>query len=187
LGDLAITDEELIARSREGDESAFKELVHRYESLVAGTVIGMLGNSAEAEDVGQETFVRFYQSLRKFRGDSSVGTYIARIAINLSINELKRRGRRLKLFQSNTDEKEVEVPDPRSPHTYDGNQEMVENALSELDPKLRSVVVLRLMDGYTTRETAEILGIPLGTVLSRLSRGQKQLRKTLAPYLEDVS
>jgi len=70
---------------------------------VAATVIGMLGHCPEAEDIGQETFIRFYKSLDKFRGDASVGTYLTRIAINLSLNEIKRRRRQRKFFFSKSD------------------------------------------------------------------------------------
>ena len=93
-----MTDDLLIKKTISGDEHAFKELVKKYEPLVAATVIGMLGNCPEADDVGQETFIRFYKSLQTFRGESSVGTFLTRIAINLSLNELKRRRRKASLF-----------------------------------------------------------------------------------------
>ncbi len=73
---------ELLRRAREGDDRAFRELVHRYEDRVAATIIGMLGPGPDAEDVGQETFIRLYRSLDGFRGDSSLATYVTRIAIN---------------------------------------------------------------------------------------------------------
>ena len=152
---------------------------------MAGTVIGMLGNVTDAEDVGQETFIRFYNSLRKFRGESAVGTYLTRIAINLSINELKKRSRRFKLFRFDTEKQEAEIADPRADIQHGGDRDAIQKALLELDPKLRSVVVLRLVDGYSTKETARILRIPVGTVLSRLSRGQRKLKTLLSPYLEE--
>jgi RNA polymerase sigma-70 factor (ECF subfamily) len=149
---------------------------------VAATIIGMLGRCPEAEDVGQETFIRFYQSLEKFRGDSSVGTYLTRIAINLSLNELKRRRRKHLLFEAKSSDEEFDIPDMEMPNAYDDEKEIVQRAIKKLEPKFRSVLVLRLMDGYSTRETAEILNLPTGTVLSRLTRAQKKLKKLLAPY-----
>jgi RNA polymerase sigma-70 factor (ECF subfamily) len=86
-------DERLIIQSKAGDVAAFKELVQRHEGKVAGVVKSMLGSTPEAEDVGQEVFIKFYESLDKFRGDSMVSTYLVRIAINLSLNELKKRKR----------------------------------------------------------------------------------------------
>ena len=78
------SEDKLLERARQGDERAFRQLVERYEGLVAATVIGMLGPGPDAEDVGQETFIRFNRALKSFRGDSSVGTYLTRIAINQS-------------------------------------------------------------------------------------------------------
>ena len=84
-------EKELLRRAREGDDRAFRELVHRYEDRVAATIIGMLGPGPDAEDVGQETFVRLYRSLDGFRGDSSLATYVTRIAINQSLKAIRRR------------------------------------------------------------------------------------------------
>ena len=177
-----MTDEELIEASRAGNNDAFKELIRRYESRVAATVIGMLGQCPEAEDVGQETFIRFYQSLNKFRGDSSVGTYLTRIAINLSLNELKKRKRKHMLFLDKSSDETFDIPEPNSPDPYDGDKEIIQSAIQELEPKFRSVIVLRLIDGYSTKETAEILKLPTGTVLSRLARAQNKLKHILSPY-----
>ena len=77
------TDADLIERSRRGDDAAFAQLVDRYEGAVAATVIAMLGRGADAEDVGQETFVNFHRALAQFRGDSNLKTYLVRIAMNL--------------------------------------------------------------------------------------------------------
>ena len=84
--------------------------MRRYESKVAATVVGMLGAGNEADDVGQETFIRFYNALKNFREEASVGTYITRIAINLSLNELRRRKRRRFLFKATDPENEAEEP-----------------------------------------------------------------------------
>jgi RNA polymerase sigma-70 factor (ECF subfamily) len=84
------SDEVLLEKSKAGDVAAFKMLVLQNEGKVAGVIRSMLGTTPEAEDVGQEVFLRFYDALDKFRGDSSVSTYLVRIAINLSLNEPKR-------------------------------------------------------------------------------------------------
>ncbi len=173
---LDVTDTELITASREGDHQAFKQLVKRYEPQVARTVKAMLGDCPEAEDIGQETFIRFYHALDKFRGDSAVGTYLVRIAINLSLNELKRRKRRSLLFFRKPADQEFDVPDEKDEYRESDTRELVRQAIAGLAPHHRSVIVLRLMDGYSTAETAKILKIPVGTVLSRLLRAQQQLR-----------
>ncbi len=182
------SDETLVARARQGDEQAFRNLVERYESTVAATVIGMLGAGPEAEDVGQETFIRFYRALHQFRGEAAVGTYLTRIAINLSLNALKRRRRRrLYLFSRDEPMHPVREPavDERRPLEDGIDGAVLQHALHTLSPPFRSVVVLRLVEGYSTRETAEILGIPTGTVLSRLARAQRKLRAVLAPWFRD--
>ncbi|MFH1943551.1 MAG: sigma-70 family RNA polymerase sigma factor [bacterium] len=177
-----MTDEQLIAAFRGGDDSAFEKLIKRHESRVAATVIGMLGNCPEAEDVGQEVFIRFYRGIDKFRGESSVGTYLTRIAINLSLNELKKRKRRSMLFSQKSNGNPSDIPAEGADNPYDADKEIIRRVVQTLHPDFRSVIVLRLMDGYSTKETAEILGIPEGTVLSRLARAQMKLKKILSPY-----
>lgn len=144
-------------------------------------MINILGYCPEVEDVGQETFVRFYQSLQRFRGESSVGTYLTRIAINLSINEIKRRKRHKDLHFSKEDKKIETAPDNRARDNLKELKNVVHTGLQKLKPKYRSVIVLRLIQGYTTKETARILRLPVGTVLSRLARAQMQLKKILTP------
>ncbi len=180
-----MTDEQLLQACKTGNTGAFKELVMRYQGQVAATVISMLGPGPEADDVGQETFIRFYKSIAKFRGDSSLGTYLTRIAMNLSLNELKRRKKKLSRFFSKTPE-EIDIVDRDSDKKwYTDEARIIRKSLQRLEPDFRSVIVLRLMEGYSTQETADILGIPVGTVLSRLSRGQKKLRENLAPLLRE--
>jgi RNA polymerase sigma-70 factor (ECF subfamily) len=147
-------------------------------------VIGMLGYCTEAEDVGQETFIRFYKALDKFRGDSSIGTYLTRIAINLSLNEIKRRQRHRKRYHSEPEEKLETIAAGNNSNAREDRKEIVRRAVQRLDPKYRAVIVLRLIDGYSTEETAKILKLPTGTVLSRLARGQMKLREILTPLYE---
>lgn len=178
------SDQELLKASREGDVAAFGELVRRYESTIAATAIGMLGQCPEADDIGQETFIRFYNALKSFRGDSSIGTYITRIAMNLSLNEIRRRDRRRFLFKRIDTENETEQPAVESGAEHFEEKEIIRRALETLSPKFRAVVSLRLAEGYSTEETAQILGIPVGTVLSRLQRAQKKLQIILQNYKE---
>jgi RNA polymerase sigma-70 factor (ECF subfamily) len=181
-------DADLLARARQGDEAAFKRLVERYESVVASTAIGMLGRGQDAEEVGQETFTKFYHSLDRFRMESKVGTYLTRIAINLSLDELRRRKRR-KLRFWRWEEREV-LPDELVVHheqEIEANErkDFVRHAVQSLDGKHRAVVVMRMLNGYSTKETAALLGIPVGTVLSRLSRAQEKLKDLLRPFMDE--
>ena len=172
-----LSDEILVNGSRNGDPIAFKELVERHEGKVAGVVKSMLGDTTEAVDVGQEVFIRFYEALERFKGESTVGTYLIRIAINLSLNEIKRRKRRKFFFMPVEEGNKVTAQEEGT-----DLREVIHYEISRLDLDFQSVVTLRMIEGYSTEETAEILGIPLGTVLSRLSRAQKKLKTVLAKH-----
>ena len=181
-------DEELVARAREGDRRAFRLLVERYEDDVAATVVAMLGPTAEVDDVAQEVFIRFYQSLDRFRGEAAVSTYLKRIAINRSLDALRRRKRLLSRFLSRDDETlHVTEPALEEEGSFEDRERarFVHEAIETLPPKHRAVVVLRLIEGYSTEETAEILEIPYGTVLSRLSRAHTKLKWLLTPYIRE--
>nr|NQU89526.1 sigma-70 family RNA polymerase sigma factor [Bacteroidota bacterium] len=178
-------DKILMEKAKNGDQGAFSVLVERYNQTVAATVIGMLGPGEDAEDVGQNVFIRFYRSMNDFRGEAALGTYLTRIAINLSINELKKRQRRNSFFYRSADNQiELEIEDNQNQGSEVDTREVVNKALNTLEPKFRSVVVLRLIQGYSTRETAQILNLPLGTVLSRLARAQDKLREILKYLIE---
>ena len=198
MGGMSAPDLDLVERARAGDDGAFRALAERYESQVAATVIGMLGPGPDAEEVGQDAFVRFYQSLDRFRGDSSVGTYVTRIAINLALNAAKRRQRDRWRFWSrdsdrdrdgDSDRGEGRPPEPsvdgRTAVDQADRDRLVQGAVEELKPDHRAVVVLRMIDGYSTKETAEMLEVPEGTVLSRLSRGMASLKAILQERMAD--
>lgn len=173
-------DGSLIQASLKGDTRAFGEIVRRYQKMVARTVRGMLGDSVYAEDVGQDVFIKLFHSLQEFRGEAKLSTYIQKIAVNLTLNEIKRRKRFFSTFsqKGNNEMYEYDVPDHDTPEKREA-AELVEKALQAMDPKFRVIVTMRLLHGYSTKETAEILGLPLGTVLSRLSRAQEQMKGIL--------
>lgn len=183
-------DEELLERARAGDQDAFRMLVERYEGAVAATVIGMLGPGGDADDVGQEVFLRFYRALEDFRGDAALRTYLTRIAINLSLNAIKRRQTWLGRFVSRdrgADEAPLQEPAVAGERAHEVRdaEALVRAGLDTLSPEQRSVVVLRMIEGHSTAETAEILGLPQGTVMSRLKRATDTLRERLRPLLEN--
>lgn len=175
-----ISDTKLIERAKADDRQAFHLLVQRHEQQVRATVIGMLGDVVQADDVAQEVFIRFYRSIDDFRGDARLATYLSRIAINLSLNEIKRRQRRQQRFIWSPPERSaVEVRDESADPERQDNRQWVWRALQELSPEYRAVVVLRMIDGYSVSETAKILNLPQGTVASRLSRGLEKLKPIL--------
>jgi RNA polymerase sigma-70 factor (ECF subfamily) len=178
-----LTDFELLELAKCSDRSAFTEIVKRYKSRIASTIYGMLGKCDEADDVGQEVFIRFYKSMGNFRGDSALGTYLTRIAINLSLNEISRRKRKSIFSFDKMMEDGSDIQENNNSVKENENREIIQLALQKLSAKYRTVIVLRLIDGYSTKETANILGVPLGTVLSRLTRAQIKLKEYLQPHM----
>jgi RNA polymerase sigma-70 factor (ECF subfamily) len=177
----AAGENELVKASLNGDQNAFGEIVNRYQKMVARTVKGMLGDSVFAEDIGQEVFINLFYSLSEFRGEAKLSTYIQKIAVNLTLNEIKRRKRFFSMFsqKANNEMHEFEISDQDTEERKEA-AEIVNKALMAMDPKFRTIVTLRMLQGYSTKETAEILSLPVGTVLSRLSRAQEQLRNILS-------
>ncbi len=178
-----LTEKDLTEQIKNGNIKAFNELVKRFEKPVSNVIIGMLGNTPEAESIAQDVFIRFFQTAQQFREESGLRTYLTRMAINLSLNELKKQKRsREKIIYA--DEVYLnQKSEGTNPAEDIDLKEAVEKALQRLDVKHRSVIVLRLIEGYSTIETAQMLKIPQGTVLSRLFRAQDQLRGLLKDYL----
>lgn len=176
----ACTEEKLVELLHQGDQNALKEVIRRHGCMVARVVKGMLGDVPEAEDIGQETFIRFWSSLKTYRHEAKLSTFLVRIAMNLSLNEIKSRKKRIGFFavwkSERTEEKEIK----KSNFDEDfANNQLVEMILAKLDEAHRSVVILRLIEGFSTKETARLLNIPMGTVLSRLSRAQEKMREII--------
>jgi RNA polymerase sigma-70 factor, ECF subfamily len=176
-------DVDLIAAILAGDTNAFAIIVRRYEGPVAGTVVGMLGPGDEAEEVGQITMVNLYRSLDQFQGDAELKTYITRIAINASLDALRKRKRYFLRFWTPTNTREIDLEEPAAQapdpaETFETKQ-AVHAALSHLSPEFRTVAILRLMQGYSVDEVADILKIAPGTVMSRLARAKSKLSTLL--------
>jgi len=183
------SDTDLIAAVKGGNQRAFGEIVRRYEPVIASTIIGMLGPGAEADDAGQESMIKLYQSLGRFKGEARLKTYVSRIAINTALDTLRRRKRDLKRYFSTSDLEGgpawEQIESPQNPGRSFEIQQSINRALAQLKPEFRSVAVLRLIQGYSTKETAEILEIENGTVLSRLSRAKSQLMGLLQEEYND--
>ncbi|MFQ5524898.1 MAG: RNA polymerase sigma factor [Thermoanaerobaculia bacterium] len=179
-----MTDEAtLLERHRQGDTEAFGELYSEFETMVYNLALRMSGNPADAEDITQETFVRAYRHLKKFKGRSSLKTWIFRIALNCSNTRLRRRGRRL-ARQIDDGEAELErtSDENRSPEDWMVATDLsaaVRDGLTRLPGHYREAVLLRDFEGMSYAEIASVLGVRIGTVRSRIARGREQLRKWL--------
>lgn len=180
----------LVARAVAGDDDAFRQLVRAHEGAVASVVIGMLGVGDDADDVGQESFVRLMRALPKFRGDSSIRTFVTRIAVNASLDMIAKRRRSARFIRLGSREDDVteNTPDPSNEYAtlQDQREEarIVRQAVDSLDGKHRAVVVLRLFEERSTKEAAVLLGVPEGTVMSRLTRAMQKLESILRPKLD---
>jgi RNA polymerase sigma-70 factor (ECF subfamily) len=179
LNENANHDKQLITRIISGETDLFGQLVDRYQDRVAGVCFNMMKEHNLANEVGQETFVRLYKSLEKFNFQSSLGTYITRIAINLCLNKLDSIQRRTNRFVGQNDKHHNIAGHGNSFQKDLESKEIVALGLDSLNPEARSVVVLRMIEGYSTKETSELLGIAEGTVMSKLSRALKKMKETL--------
>ena len=172
---------ELIEKIKRGDIRAFHRFVELHEKSIANVVIGMLGNTEEAENIAQDVFIKFFYNVHKFRKESSARTYLTRIAINLSLNELKRKKIRKKRIENPGDMKIYEDEASVQPGEFE-LKEILGKELNKLEEGQRAVFILRMIEGYSTRETADILKIPEGTVLSRLHRATGIMKNKLEEY-----
>lgn len=183
-------EEALLARCRRQEVEAFGQFVDLYQARVLGYVRRMLPSVEEAEDVAQETFVRAYQSFDRFDGRANVRTWLFRIAHNLCIDRARRADRRVQeasLVEGDEGE-ELDFADNRwEPERLVMNDELarvVESGIASMSEKLRSVLLLHDREDMPYEEIAQTLGVPVGTVKSRLFLARNHLQRVLRPYLE---
>src|SRR5579872_3078832 len=178
----------LVTQSREGDATAFAELVRRYEAKIFRLAQHITGNREDAEDVLQESFLKAYEHLDQFQGNSKFYTWIVRIAVNQALMKLRRRktDKSVSLDETiDTGEDTIvrEIAswdeDPEQRFSREEIGQILESAIQGLEPPYRSVFVLRDMEDLSTEETAEALGLSVPAVKSRLLRARLQLREKL--------
>ena len=185
-------DNELIGRLRAGDESAYEQLLLRFQQPVYNLAFRLLNNPGDSSDVVQEVFLKVFRNVSHFRHQSSLKTWIYRITVNEAHNQrrwfFRHRSREVGLDDEPEQSRTRNVPDSeRSPFdcTFDREKhELIENALARINPLFREVVVLRDVEDLSYEEIAEVLQISLGTVKSRILRGREALREELTARLE---
>ena len=176
---------DLIHRCQAGDEEAFATLFHKHKNLVYKTAYLMLGSADEAEDVLQEVFLQVHKSLSTFQpSKGAFTTWLHRITVNHCLN--RRRKRHLSILPLDDISRTSLTDHSPSPEGRLGEKEVVQQALSRLSEKLRTVVILRYYWDLSYAEVAQILNIPVGTVKSRLYLGLKTLRKKLETVTENT-
>ena len=188
---MPLNDYSLVERCRSSDDAAFSEVVTRYKAKIYNYIYRMTGSSEDAEDLTQEVFIRMYTSIDSFRGQSSLNTWLFRIAGNLCIDRFRRTRNRAAAYSldeplSDADQAHEVADSTYEPHRLLENVEMAEQiqlALAKLPEKLRATLLLHDIEGMPYEEIAQIAGCPLGTVKSRLFNARMQLRQHLAGYL----
>jgi len=184
----------LVESLRDGSECAYEELVTRFQQPVYALALRLLDDQSEACDVVQEVFLKVFRNVANFRGQSTLKTWIYRITVNEAHNARRwffRHRRREVELDTNPDEsrnwKEILPDGSRSPFDVASDQEqhvMIEEALDRINPIFREAVVLRDITDLSYEEIAEVIGVSLGTVKSRILRGRDALREELAGNLK---
>lgn len=185
-------DKVLVEEAQAGSTAAYEELVQRYQGKIYGLIYNMTSNNADAEDLVQDVFIKVYKSLGKFKGQSSFYTWLYRIAVNQTINFIKKRKRKAAFSLDDIDlgierdEAYIEFSPRESPIrdiSISEIQEKLNKALKTLSEKHRTVVVLHDIQGIPHDEIAKMLGTSCGTVRSRLFYARQRLQVELAEFL----
>lgn len=182
-----MTEQELVARARAGDDEAFAQLMRDNETRIYNLTLRMTGNPEDAMDLAQEAFLNAWRGLKFFKGDSAFSTWVYRLASNACIDHLRRKKRRqdisLSMPVDEEDDSQPDIPDQRFlPEQELERQELrdaVTAGLNQLSDEHRQVLVMREINGLSYQEIADILDLEAGTVKSRIARARNSLRKIL--------
>jgi RNA polymerase sigma-70 factor (ECF subfamily) len=182
---VSTDDHRLIADSLAGNTAAFGELVRRYQDRLYNTVFRLVDNAEDALDVVQDAFLNAYQSLDSFKGDSLFFTWLYRIAVNTAISLKRKKRVMVRIDAGSNGEAVIEPCDPsdlsKPGHALEQaeQQSRIQQALSRLSPEHRVVLVMKDMEGEKYETMADSLGVPIGTIRSRLHRARMELREIL--------
>lgn len=174
-------DHQLVERSRAGDVAAFEELVRRHQGRAYGIAYRLLGNREDAQEVAQEAFARAYFRLAEFRGTAQFRTWLYRILVNLATDLLRRRRPQFR-------EEDVvlrPVAHGENPGKHLDQRELrqcIQKAIQTLPTDLRTVILLRELEGLSYAEIARVIRRPVGTVMSRLFHARRRLQQSLASF-----
>lgn len=182
-----MTEQELVARAKAGDDEAFAQLMRDNETRIYNLTLRMTGSPEDAMDLAQEAFLNAWRGLKFFKGDSAFSTWVYRLASNACIDHLRRKKRRqdisLPMPTDEEDDSQPDIPDDRfCPERGLERQELrraVAQGLEQLSPEHRQVLVMREVNGLSYQEIADVLDLESGTVKSRIARARISLRKIL--------
>ncbi len=187
-----MTDNEVIKLILQGDKEKFRKLVEQYQQMVFRTCMGFLHNKDDADDLTQDVFIQAYQSLHRFKGDSAFSTWLYRIAVNASLNKIRKSPLKLILQRfdnstgfKNETEKYLSVSTEEDPENILIRQEHIEwvrRALDTLPENQRTAIVLSKYDDLSQKEIAEIMNTTEGAVEALMQRAKKNLREKLSAH-----
>jgi RNA polymerase sigma-70 factor (ECF subfamily) len=176
------TEASLIARAQDGDVSAFEQLSGAYADRLFMLLLRLIGDRGEAEDVAQEVMLRAWQAITRFRGQSSYFTWLYRIAVNEANRALEKRARRPAGLPIGADELQLPASAAHEPSRQAEISELrraLGQALAQLPPVLRTAIVLRDVEGFSTQEAAEIAGVSQAAFKSRLHQARLRVRSAI--------
>ena len=191
------TDKALVARARKGDRRAFDLLVLKYQHRVQRLIARYIRDPEQVFDLAQETFIKAYRALGRFRGDSAFYTWIYRIAVNTAKNQLAsdaRGGYMVSLNSGGSDESDEPMIEPEAlrdggtPDALAATDELrgaIDEAISALPEDLRTALTLREMEGLSYDEIASVMDCPIGTVRSRIFRAREAIEQSIRPLKGD--
>lgn len=187
-----MSETELIARLKDGEEAAFREVVETWKDMVYNTVLGVVQHAEEAEDVTQEVFIQVYESISQFKGDSKLSTWLYRIAVTKSLDHLrkKKRKKRFAFLQSLFGVNEEEVRhDPEFLHPgvaleNKENAKILFQAIDKLPDNQKTAFTLHKLEGLSYQEVAEVMETSVSSVESLMHRAKGNLRKLLEDYYQ---
>ena len=186
------SDQALVERAQRGNKRAFDMLVRKYQQRIMKVLSRYVRDPMEVQDLAQETFIKAYRALPRFRGDSAFYTWLYRIAINTAKNYLVAQGRRppasdIDATEAETYEGESALKEYASPEREalrDEIRDTVFQAIEELPEDLKTAITLRELEGMSYEEIADAMECPIGTVRSRIFRAREAIDKKLRPLLE---
>jgi RNA polymerase sigma-70 factor (ECF subfamily) len=182
----AASDAQLIARAQRGDEEAFAALFEAHKRRVYSLCLRMTGNTAEAEDLTQEAFLQLYRKISTFRGESAFSTWLHRLAVNVVLMHLRKKGlQQISLDEADTSQDEPVKRDYGSDdRRLTGSVDRIglQKAIADLPPGYRAVFVLHDVEGYEHNEIAEIMKCSVGNSKSQLHKARMKLRERLRHY-----
>ncbi len=187
-----MSDQELIKLLKEGNESAFKTIVEKWQDMVFNTCMGLVQDANDAEDVAQEVFIQVYESVEQFKGESKFSTWLYRIAVTKSLDHLrkKKRKKRFAFLQSLfgvNEEEVIQDPEFHHPGVKLENKEQAAvlfKAISKLPDNQKAAFTLHKLEGLSYQEVAEALSTTVSSVESLMHRAKGNLRKILTDYYQ---